>query len=200
MQKRKQRKNQRRRPRRSKMAIESFISSNPTMKKPISMWFVGDPLILSVANGSSTFSTTTVAFDQIGKLGAVGNTVVGSFQDFRFLKIRATMHQIGDNAGVTVYGFTEEAGITVSNYATNANVMYISNSNKRPPRVLEWTAASYSDLTFTDVTATISPAPVTFYAYTNNTDFSTATNGTGSAITYFRVVFDILCEFRGVGN
>ena len=78
--------------------------------------------------------------------------------------------------------------------------MIRSNNNKsKGGSRLVWRSASYTDLDFHETSSAISPIPVIFVAYTDNSNFGKTSNGTGSAQVIFRVDFDVTIDLRGLG-
>lgn len=163
-------------------------------------WLRGDPLLLSITSSTVVFSGTPyVSFDNTSVLGTSSTTRVNTYQDWRILEITAKVIPLQPAyAGSTAFGFSEnpsDAGS--STFAVQGRCLVLPNNNNNSmPRTLHWRARNFDDLAFKSTSSSISPVPVIFTAYTNNTDFGTASAVANSMV--FRVEFDLLCEFRGL--
>ncbi len=163
-------------------------------------WLRGDPLILTVLNTAVVFTGTPyVQFDSTSILATSSETRVNTFQDWRILKIVAKITPLSPAfAGSTSFGFSEDsADAGNTNFATQGRCLVLSNNgNNSSVRRLSWTAANFDDLSFHRTSASVTPVPVIFNAYTDNTNFGTV-GATGNTIV-FRVEFDLLCDMRGL--
>jgi len=163
-------------------------------------WLRCDPLLLTVNSAAVVFTGTPyVNFDSTQILDSACQTRVNTFQDWRMLKISARVIPLAAAfGGCSSFGFSEEPGDAGSStYAVQGNCLVLSNnSNNSSPRSLSWSASNFEDLSFKPTTATISPIPVIFNAYTDNTNFGTP--NAVSTTMVFRVEFYMLAEMRGI--
>jgi hypothetical protein len=188
-------------PRRKSMVRESFISSSPA-SRPVRQVLRADPLLLTVATATSIFVTPTYyTFDTLSDLSTESATLAGYFQSWRMIRIVAKITPMSTYTGSAAFGFSEDSAVTsaISNFAASGSTLTRVHSNVRGTTRMVWNAASYMDLDFHETSTAISPAPVTFVAYTNLADFGTTLNGTGGTLLYYRVDFSVTCDLRGLG-
>jgi hypothetical protein len=186
---------------RQEMVKNSFVSST-SLSRPVRLVLRADPLLLTVATATSIFVTPTYfTFDTVSDLSTENGTLVNLFQAWRMIKIVAKITPMSTYTGSAAFGFAEDIGSisSISAFAASSRAMVRVHSNVRGTTRLVWNAASYEDLNFHEVATAISPAPVSFIAYTNLADFGTTLNGTGGTLLYYRVDFDVTCDLRGLG-
>lgn len=159
-------------------------------------WMRGDSQYVSVLNGQSLYNVDSFAFTGVGNLAASAQTMVEASQDYRFLAIKVLVVPLGDYTGFSSFTFADDTSQSASSAYANSTVTRIQNTNKQPPRSLVWKNSSLYDLGFSSSGGNFPATICNFLIYSA----TNAVNGTGATINYFRLEFQILCEYRGIGS
>lgn len=168
---------------------------------PVRLTLRGAPLNLTNNIGTSTYAGSPyTTFDNLTDFANSSAAIVGAFASYRLVKIVAKFTCLTTASGSSAFGFCEDIN-AISNRATFASdsralIRPNSQDAQVQVRTISWTSSSYDSLSFHEVSTTISPAPVSFIAYTDAASFFTPIAGATS--TFFRVDFDITVDVRGL--
>lgn len=143
---------------------------------------------------ASTFSFTRSCTTIASTLAPAGIQIVSRFAEWRILRANITLTPLSTNGGSSAFWFSDEAGITPSNFQDFNKEIFPNSNSSMPMHKISWRPNDFATLSFQPTGSAFLAPLYNFYGYTNS-----ATLGTPVSTTdLWTIAGEIVLQCRGL--